>query len=764
MQKYKKNMNYANFLFFIFNFQLFFVTLRAFLEKAPIKMFKNYSFKTGIRFRRFCHKAYAAFRSLHREVTIGHVAGYMTDLEMLKHGKSVAVTLCGLFCIPTMAESSSGTADSIPLTDRQLSLQEVLVVSQKAEVHSEAFRLITQVSHAEIESLPIQTVADILQYLPGVDVRTRGANGSQADISMRGGTFDQVLVLLNGVSMSDFHTGHYALNVPITPAMIERIEVLQGTSAHLHGAFSGAINIVTKQTVSNSEAQTTSNRGTTSQTILRLDGGMNGWFHPQVAASVAHKEAQFNIAADYSRAEGYLAPQPTEKEAIACRNSDFQLVNLYFQTRWRELDVQAGAQWKDAGLGMGYGFGSQDQFDATRTAFASAKYAHRWGAWRLDAQAAYRANYDRYEWHRGQRLYGNFHFAQTASAALAAHYASRVGTTSFGISIRNENMHSTNLGDTINPNGQVPNVEGFPLSQVRVLDLVKGGNRFHTNYYAEQSFYYAGLAASIGINGTYNSQFGHHLGGGANIGYDFKKGGTVYLNANRSLRMPTFTDLYYNAGNQLGNRNLNPEKAWLLSVGYKGEWKLGNVKSQISNDKSDKGMLTLSADWYYRWGRDIIDWVYVPEDTNRPYHAQNQQRVDATGIELSIAYRLNEWLRCVAVDYAYTYLNLDLKETGSRYLDYLSHKLSIRLEHGIYKGFGASWTVRFQKREGQFNNAEGAVQNYQPVWLLDGSIYWQNRYLRVAAECTNITHTRYYDYGGILQPGAWAKVSIQAKL
>ena len=105
-------------------------------------MFKNYSFKTGIRFRRFCHKAYAAFRSLHREVTIGHVAGYMTDLEMLKHGKSVAVALCGLFCIPTMAENSSGTADSIPLTDRQLSLQEVLVVSQKAEVHSEAFRLI----------------------------------------------------------------------------------------------------------------------------------------------------------------------------------------------------------------------------------------------------------------------------------------------------------------------------------------------------------------------------------------------------------------------------------------------------------------------------------------------------------------------------------------------------------------------------------------------------------------------------------------------
>ncbi len=713
--------------------------MRAFLKANNYFMFKTILKQQGIRFRRFCHKAYAAFCSLHREVTIGRVAAYMTDLEMLKSGKSIAVSALLLFSGIAAVEADEGVPkDSVPLEAQQLSLQEVLVVSHKAEVNSEAYRLITQVSHAEIEALPIQTVADILQYLPGVDVRTRGANGAQADISMRGGTFDQVLVLLNGVPLSDFHTGHYALNIPVSTEMIERVEVLQGTSANLHGAFSGAINIVTKSSP---------------EISLKLTAGMNGLVNPELAASIQKDEALFNVSAEYSRAEGYYAPQPTEKEATACRNSDFQLANIYFQTRWRGLDVQAGAQWKDAGLGMGYGFGSQDQFDATRTAFASGRYEHRWGAWRLDAQASYRANYDRYEWHRDQRLYGNFHFAQSASAALSAHYASRVGTTSFGVSVRNENMHSTNLGDTINPDGQVPNVKDFQLSQVRVLDLVKGGNRFHTNYYAEQTFYYAGLSASIGINGTYNTQFGHHLGGGANIGYEFKKAGTIYANANRSLRMPTFTDLYYNAGNQLGNMNLKPEEAWLLSIGYK-----------YTPDFGKKGKLSFSVDWYYRWGKNIIDWVYVPTDTKRPFHAENQQQVNATGLELSLAYRLNEWLRCVSVDYAYTYLDLDLKEAGSRYLDYLSHKLAIHLEHGIYKGFGASWTVRFQKREGQYNNAEGEVADYQPVWLLDGSVYWQNKYLRVSADCTNMTNSRYYDYGGILQPGAWAKISIKAKL
>lgn len=728
--------------------------MHAFLLKADSGRLKTYfMFKTilkqqGIRFRQFSHKAYAAFCSLHREVTIGRVAAYMTDLEMLKSGKSIAISALLLFSGIAAVEADEGVPkDSVPLEAQQLSLQEVLVVSHKAEVNSEAYRLITQVSQAEIEALPIQTVADILQYLPGVDVRTRGANGAQADISMRGGTFDQVLVLLNGVPLSDFHTGHYALNIPVSTEMIERVEVLQGTSANLHGAFSGAINIVTEQAVSRQP----------SDVRLKLTAGMNGLVNPEVAASIQKDEALFNLSAEYSRAEGYYAPRPTEKEATACRNSDFQLANIYFQTRWRGLDVQAGAQWKDAGLGMGYGFGSQDQFDATRTAFASGRYEHRWGAWRLDAQAAYRANYDRYEWHRGQRLYGNFHFAQTASAALSAHYASKIGTTSFGVSVRNENMHSTNLGDTINPDGQVPNVADFPLADVRVLDLVKGGNRFHTNYYAEQTFYYAGLSASIGINGTYNTQFGHHLGGGANIGYEFKKAGTIYVNANRSLRMPTFTDLYYNAGNQLGNRNLKPEEAWLLSIGYKG-----NLSPTLSSREG--GRFSWAVDWYYRWGKNIIDWVYVPTDTKRPFHAENQQQVNATGLELSLAYRLNEWLRCVSVDYAYTYLDLDLKEAGSRYLDYLSHKLAIHLEHGIYKGLGASWTVRFQKREGQYNNAEGEVADYQPVWLLDGSVYWQNKYLRVSADCTNMTNSRYYDYGGILQPGAWAKVSIKAKL
>ena len=646
--------------------------------------------------------------------------------EMKNHVKKIGLVLmlwCGLLSAPAEERVVGDTAGIKP----SLQIEDVLVVAQKAEVDSEAARLITQITEEQIQALPIQTIADILQYLPGLDVRTRGANGVQADISMRGGTFDQVLVLLNGVSLGDCQTGHYALNIPVSSAMIERIEVLQGTEVSLFGAFSGAINIVTKGKRVEDAAELLQDASLQGREVdMQLSAGMNGLVHPEIAASIQAGETQVNVSAEYSRSDGYYAPRPTEKEQKACRNSDFQLANVYVQTRWRGLDAQVGAQWKDAGLGMGYGFGSQDQFDATRTGFASAKYTHHWKVWRLEAQAAYRANYDRYEWHRGQ--VSNRHWNHSATAAVSAHYASRIGTTSVGISARNEHIRSTNLGRH---------------------------NRLHANWFASQTFYYAGLSASVGVNGTYNTQFGYHMGGEANIGYSWSRYGSIYVNANRSLRMPTFTDLYYDAGNQKGNPNLHPEEAWMLSLEYRGAWKIGDGL---------RGTLSVGATGFYRWGRNIIDWVYTPEDTKRPYHAQNQQRVDAAGMELSVAYRWNEWLRCISAEYAYTYMDLDLKETGSRYLDYLSHKLTLHLEHGIYRGLGASWTLRFQKREGQYNDAEGVVQNYEPVWLLDGSVYWQNAHLRVSVDCTNITNTRYYDYGGVLQPGAWATVRIRAQL
>lgn len=715
-------------------------------------MYKSIVKQGAIRFRRFSRQAYAAFCSMHREVTIGRISHDIANMEMRKAGRAIA--MCGFMMIPGIAFSEDDSPDGQGLIEeatQQVNVPEVLVLAEKSELQSSSYRLVTSVSAEEIATLPITTVADILNYLPGVDVRTRGANGSQADISMRGGTFDQVLVMINGVNLTDSQTGHYSMNLPVSTDLIDHIEVLEGTSANLFGlnAFSGAINIVTKSKEDGYN--------------IRMTGGMNGLVNPALAIRQHKGEWYINTSAEYNRADGYYAPDPSEKEATACSNSDYKIANIYLQTGYKGLDVQIGAQYKDAGAGMFYGFGSQDQFDATRTAFGSAAYSHTWGQFSLDAQASYRAQYDRYEWHRGQRKYGNFHFTQNAAASLKGHYASRIGRSSVGIEVRNENIHSTNLGDTINPEGQVPNVEGFDLKDVKVLDLVYGCNRFNINYFVEQSFIWEKLSASLGLSGNYNTMFGNNFAGGANIGYQYAQSGNVYLNANRSLRLPTFTDLYYNAGNQLGSRELKPEEAWTLDLGTK-------YAHDLSTNRFPEQRLSLAANTYFRWGKNIIDWVYTPEDTKRPYHATNQNQVNTAGMEASISYHLNKWLPDVSLSYAYTWMNLDLSATGSRYLDYLKHHFTGRIEHGIAvlpnnKGmFGASWCLTYKERMGQYNNAEGEVCDYTPILLLDGSIYYRNDMVKVSVDCTNMTNRHYYDYGGILQPGAWAKATVSIKL
>ena len=600
------------------------------------------------------------------------------------------------------------------VVNAQFSLQEVQVVSRQTEIHSQAYRLLTEISAEAIAALPVTTVAELLETLPGLDVRTRGANGAQADVSMRGGTFDQVMIMLNGVCVSDVQTGHYAMNIPIPLSAIERIEVLEGAAAALAGgnAFCGAINIVTRRSITND----------TYHASLQL--GMNWFAKAEVTGGWQRNDWHVLASADYAHSNGYYAPNPTDKEATALKNSDFNGADIYLNATWRGLEMQVGAQYKDAGAGMFYGFGSQDQFDATRTAFSAARYSHSWGQWSVDALAAYRANHDRYEWHRG--TVSNRHLAQNTTASLRAHYASPIGKTTIGIEARNENIRSTNLGNH---------------------------NRVNLNYFAQQTFHVQHFSASLTAGGLYNTSFAHHWTVGADLGYAFESGVSLYANANRSLRLPTFTDLYYDAGNQQGNASLQPEKAWTASFG---------ASYKHSFDKA--GTLALNAELYHRWGRDIIDWVYVKEDTRRPYHAQNQQRVNTLGLECSVQYRLNKWLRNVQLTYAFTHLDINLQETNSRYLDYLRHKLVFQLEHGIYAGLGASWTLMYRDRVGQFNHADGTVSDFRPVLLLDGKLYYDLTHWRFALSCTNITNRHYYDYGGVLQPGAWAKLSVEYHL
>ena len=148
---------------------------------------------------------------------------------------TVALSLS--FLLSGQVDSLSSQLDEIIISDKRIQLE-----------YSQESRNIIIIDRESIENSPSLSIAELLQNIAGIDIRRRGVNGIQADLSIRGGTFDQSLVLINGVNMSDPQTGHHLMNIPVDLEMVERIEILKGPGARRYGqnAFAGAINIVTK--------------------------------------------------------------------------------------------------------------------------------------------------------------------------------------------------------------------------------------------------------------------------------------------------------------------------------------------------------------------------------------------------------------------------------------------------------------------------------------------------------------------------------------
>ncbi|MBP6663010.1 MAG: TonB-dependent receptor, partial [Paludibacter sp.] len=133
-----------------------------------------------------------------------------------------------LFCLPSVfAQQKNDSA--------LVNLQDVEVNATRNKLYSEMGRILTVIDRNEISRSSVQSIDQLLDYVAGVDIRQRGTNGTQADISIRGGSFDQVLVLLNGVNITDPQTGHFNLDIPVDLSDVTRVEILQGSSARVLG-------------------------------------------------------------------------------------------------------------------------------------------------------------------------------------------------------------------------------------------------------------------------------------------------------------------------------------------------------------------------------------------------------------------------------------------------------------------------------------------------------------------------------------------------
>jgi len=675
---------------------------------------KSRTVSRGVTFRRFSRGSYAPFASLHREVRIGVLAVAMLASVNLPKVEAAQPTTTA-----TTADSTAIAADE--------DLSEVTVSGTMSPLSQlQSARIVGVITRQQIESSAVQTVNDLLKLAVGVDVRQRGGFGIQTDISIDGGTFDQITLLLNGVNISSPHTGHLAADFPVSLSDIQRIEILEGAASRVYGAsaFGGAINIVTKHD---------------SRPLTSLDAGAHGGSYATFGgdARLALNRVlggglfSTSLSATYQRSDG------------ATVNSDFQRGNAYFNTRYDAddfgLHLQAGYSQKAYGANTFYSAAYPNQYERNRR-FIFSLGAETKGRIRLRPEVYWNRLVDNFELIRGTTTGENFHRTDVHGARVTADIAWIAGRTAVGAEVREEGIYSTSLG--------LP-IQGKLLHKVAGEDELyykNHDNRTNLSFNVEHSVVLPHFTASIGVLANKNSRFDDRLRfyPGTALAYTPSSHWRLFASYNKGFRLPTFTDLYYKSPTHQGNQGMRAEESHSFQLGTKANYQFGRVFTNY----------TLKG--FYHRGTNMIDWVmYTADDV---FHSANFD-LDNMGVQAEATASYKRVLLNLAYSYIHQKRHDDINIYKSNYaMEYLRHKFVATLHHPIVSHLSASWTFRWQDRMGSYilyedAKSTGQLVPYDPYATLDLKLQWTAKHYELWAEATNITNHRYYDLGNIPQPG-----------
>ena len=625
---------------------------------------------------------------------------------MVKFARTILfLLLSGLSLAPAFAQDSY-TIDSVTVTATRVPVA----------LHSSA-RIVTLMDSVAIASSPAETVNDLLKYALGVDVRQRGAMGMQTDISIRGGTYNQVAVLLDGINITDPQTGHNSADFPVNLSDIERIEVLEGPAARVYGTSSllGAINIVTKK---NAEDAVTA----------VLEAGSFRSLGANASAAIRHRGGFNRISAGYQRSDGF------SRNAAGGLNSDFGAWKASWQGGHdfggRDLTWQAGLSRKDFGSSTFYSAAFDDQFEHTLKTFVSIRSEGR-GKLHFTPAIYWNHGEDRFELFRGapEKYPFNYHKTNVAGVNLNFRVESVLGRTAFGAEARREAIVSTNLGERLaDPHGV----------------YVCGLSRTALNLFLEHNVTLGRLSASAGLTAVYNTgnREGIRLFPGLDASFRISDAFRLYASYNTSYRMPTFTELYYSVGGHLADPSLKAEKLRAVE---------GGVKFLARG-------VRMAAAVYYNMGYDLIDWIKdTSADEDAHWTSVNHTRLNTFGQEVTLRLtppelldRPDFFLRSLNLGYTHQTQDKTL-EPGLRSIysmEYIRHKVVAQVDFRIWKDLSANLSYRYVDRH-------TGSELMAPYSLLDAKLNYDFRHLSLYLRAGNLLNRTWYDFGDIPQPGLW---------
>ncbi len=578
------------------------------------------------------------------------------------------------------------------------SVDQVTVTGHAEDVPFQTLaRTVVVMTREEIQRLPAESLADVLAYAASVDVQSRGPFGVQSDFALRGATFGQTLVLLNGVRLNDSQTGHHNGDIPVPLDQIERIEIVMGPGSSLYGAdaFGGTINVITRRTGNDRE--------------LTLTAGAFGFVSGDASIAGSANGIREALAVSANRADGFETDR------------DFRTLDVSSQTTFGN-GVQLWVSHLRKDFGAAGFYGPALSTESTNQTLVSLDGATRQlGAWSGRWQTSYRTHGDVFLYDSTQPGTPNQHrdHAIDATGRLQRSVGDRTHVT-IGTEVGADWIHSNNLGDHDLLRGSV-----FGEVQQQI------GSR---------TFVYP--AVRVDGYSTFGSAVSPALSAVTWMGNRVK----LRASAGRAFRVPTFTERFYVDPNNLGTPTLVPEHAWSSEAGV---------------DWVGMSGWTVGGSLFDRQARDTIDFVRasvldkwqaanVRHVETRGLELSARRVFVRTNTKDTKDGKAATESSSISAQYTLLDASTDALTTFSEYvLDYARQTLALSASAALPAKFSIGQRAEYKRRRDGVD-----------YWLVDTRVSRSVGVATLFVEGSNLLDTHYQEISGVDMPGRWLRAGV----
>ena len=623
-----------------------------------------------------------------------------------------------LGCWGAMAQEIPNTLNPVTITTTRIPM--------KAQETGRDIQILTA---ADIAALPVKSIDELLRYLPGVEVAARGPMGVQGDLVIRGSTFSQVLVLVDGMRVNDPLTGHFSTYIPVSLAEISRIEVLKGPASATYGAdaVGGVVHIITKTFENEPATQTVSGR---------IGAGAHGLRAADVGAYASSGTTKIAAGIVSNSSQGF------PREGLPPADFNLQTGSFSFSTAIdsiTRLSARVGVDSRDFDARYFYTNSAADQARETvLSTWLQAGLARNGKKFQQRVDASYRRTRDAFVF--------NPTFASTNT-----HLSSFANLLWQGTLPINERLSAAFSGQ---------------LTQRAITSNDRGNHEiWHTGAQSTLHYRTKQLSVAAGLRGDYDRNYGFEVTPQLNAAWQYKR--LVLRTAGgRSIRAADFTELYISnnlpgpltEGRNLGNPFLQAERAWSVE---------GGADFTITNG------IQLSGTYFARFNTNLIDYVITPtgaipnnsnlEPGSTYFYTTNIATAQTTGYELAIK-GVRQLGKGTALHLTAGITQLTTTTPAGVVSKYISNHARTLVTGRVelrHQKFSVLLMSLYKERDAEL--AQAINEDLTPAYgLLNAAVNWQfHKALGIYLQVNNLGNVRYSDVLGAQMPGRWFMGGVQ---